>query len=164
MHARAQVIGCIVALLVVQPLSAQRRTLASFNGVWRHAGSRVERPDSVLNRPPMTGVSIIYNGHFSQVYISAPPSGAQQASRVGTAEEKAARYDLVSANAGSFKLIDDSTLIANYEVAKSPATMGTSLTAHYRLVGDSLWQTTTSRWSRDTTKTVRTTNKYIRQK
>jgi len=86
-------------------LSAQRG-LSRFNGVWRQVEIRVVRPDSTLMRPPAQGESIILNGHFAQVYVGPAQPGMQQASRLTTAEEKAARYDLLTASAGTFEVHD----------------------------------------------------------
>ena len=102
---------------------------------------------------------IVYNGRFSQIFY---PATGQPTGRPATAEEKAARYDAVTTNAGHVDITDDSTWIVHFDFAKGPATIGTSVTAHYRIAGDTVWETTTAPWSRDSTKTVRTTAKYVR--
>src|SRR5262249_14613693 len=38
----------------------------------------------------------------------------------------------------------------------------TTVQSHFRLKGDSLWVTTVAPWSKDSSKTVRTTNKWVR--
>lgn len=108
---------------------------------------------------------MILNGHFSQIWLPpAAPGVQQQAKALTTAEEKAARYDQLTANAGVFQVRDDSTFTGRYEHAKSPAAVGRTFTVRYRYAGDTLWQITTSRWAKDTTKMVRTTHKYVREK
>jgi hypothetical protein len=147
----------VVALSAQQPLSA-------FDGVWRQVEVRIVRPDSTVMRPPSQGLSIILHGHFVQLWVAPAPSGVEQASRLTTAEEKAARYDRLTANEGTFE-VHDSTAIAHYEQAKNPASVGNSGTPfYYRLVADTLWNTVLSRWAKDTSKIVRTTSKYVRQK
>jgi len=144
-------------------LSAQQG-LSRFDGVWHQVEIRVVRPDSTVMRPPAQGMSIILNGHFIQLWVAPVPPGVQQASRPTTAEEKAARYDLLTANAGTFE-VHDSTAISHFEHAKSPAVANTTGNPFvYRLVGDSLWNTVTSRWAKDTSKVVRTTTKFVRQR
>jgi len=69
----------------------------------------------------------------------------------------------LTANEGTFE-VHDSTVVIHYELAKSPGTTGSTVTVPYRLRGDTLWQTVTSRWAKDTSKVVRTTLKYVRQK
>ena len=76
--------------------------------------SRAVRPDSTVMRPPAQGVSIIPHGHFSQIWFPAAPYAVKQASAPSTAEEKAARYDRLTANAGTF-VVHDSTSILHYE-------------------------------------------------
>ena len=55
-------------------LSAQQR-LSAFDGVWRQVERRVVRPDSTLMLPPLQGVGVVLNGHFSQIYVASAPSG-----------------------------------------------------------------------------------------
>jgi outer membrane lipoprotein-sorting protein len=146
-------------------LSAQQG-LSRFDGVWHQLEIRVVRPDSTVMRPPSQGVSIISNGHFVQVYVALAQQGVQQSSRPTnptTAEEKAARYDLLTANEGTFE-VHDSTIVIHYGQGKSPATVGSTTTVPYRFRGDTLWQTVSSRWAKDTSKVVRTTFKFVRQK
>jgi hypothetical protein len=144
-------------------LSAQKPDKSALNGVWHQAEVRVEIPDSNYNRAPSAGMTIIYNGRFTQVYVAAPARGVQQASRVTTAEEKATRYDDITANGGTFDMTD-TTFVLHYQVAKNPAQLTSQPTIRYRLRADSLWQTTMARWPMDTTKSVRTTYKWVREK
>jgi hypothetical protein len=146
---------------IASSLPAQRRSAASFNGVWHQTEIRVQRPDSTYTRPPYVGTRIVYNGHFSQIFYAAPPQGVS-GTRPTTAEEKAKRYDDVTTNAGHFEWTDSSFAV-HFDYAKGPATIGTSSRSFYRLAGDSLWETTVARWSKDSTKLVRTTVKYVRE-
>lgn len=158
-----RVVTCFALLAAgVSPLSAQSRTVTSFNGVWHQAEIRVQRPDSSYMRPPFVGTRIIYNGHFSQIFYATPPRGVS-GPRPVTAEDKAKRYDDVTTNAGHFEWTD-STFAVHFDFAKGPATIGTSVRSFYRLSSDSLWETTLAPWSKDSTKMVRTTVKYVRER
>ena len=159
----AKTVPLVVLSLFTSGLLAQQK-VSAFNGVWHHFGARVVSPDSTYMRPPNTqAVSILLDGHFSNFSIAAAPTGVQQASRPTTVEEKAARYDVLTANAGTFE-VHDSTVTARYEYAKNPAAVGTTASQYYRLVGDTLWNTSVTPWAADTTKRVRTTTKWVRQK
>lgn len=156
------VLACVAVLMAfTHAASAQRRNVASANGAWRQVEIRRRHPDSTVMVPPVSGIRIIYNGYFSQIFY---PTSLAQPARPLSADEKAARYDAVTTNAGHFEMTDDSTWAVHFDFAKVPATIGTTVIAHYRIAGDSLWETTTVPWTKDTTKTVRTTSKYVRMK
>jgi hypothetical protein len=153
-----------MALVSLASLSAaQKPSKSVLNGVWHQAEGRVENPASSVNRAVSQGMTIIFDGHFTQVYVGPPARGVQQAARVSTAEEKAARYDDLTANGGTFDMTD-TTFVLHYQVSKNPAQMASQPSIRYRLRGDSLWQTTVTRWTKDTTKTVRTTYKWVRER
>jgi hypothetical protein len=153
-----------VVLSLLTSESIAQQPVSAFNGVWHQFEVRVVRPDSTYMRPPNPqAVSILFDGHFSNFAIASGPTGVQQASRPTTVEEKAARYDVLTANEGTFT-VRDSTVTARYDYAKNPAAVGTTFSQHYRLVGDTLWNTSVTPWATDTTKRVRTTIKWVRQK
>jgi hypothetical protein len=158
----AKTVPLVVQSLFTSDLLAQQK-VSAFNGVWHRVEVRVVSPDSTYMRPPSTAVSILLDGHFSNFAIGSGPPGVQQAARPTTVEEKAARYDVLTANAGTFE-VHDSTIAGRYEYAKNPATVGTTFSQYFRLVGDTLWNTTVTPWATDTTKRVRTTIKWVRQK
>jgi hypothetical protein len=156
---------CLSVFLTAAPFVYAQRAASTFNGIWREMEIRVERPDTAYTRPGWNGVSIILNGHFSQIWLPpGQPGVQQQGAALTTAEQKAARYDSITANAGVLEVKDDSTFAGHYEQAKNPAAIGRTFTVHYRLRGDTLWQIGTAPWSKDSSKTVRTTHKYVRMK
>lgn len=159
----AKTVPLVVLSLFASDLLAQQK-VSVFNGVWHQSGARVVSPDSTYMRPANAqAVAILLDGHFSNFAIGSAPSGVQQASRPTTAEEKAARYDVLTANVGTFT-VHDSTVTGHYDNAKNPAVAGTTFSQYFRLVGDTLWNTTVTPWATDTTKRVRTTVKWVRQK
>lgn len=114
MRALAATTVSLVMLSASPVVLAAQQGAWAFDGVWRMVESRAVRPDSTVMRPPAQGVSIILHGHFSQIWFPAAPYAVKQASAPSTAEEKAARYDRLTANAGTFEL-HDSTSILHYE-------------------------------------------------
>ena len=107
----AKTLPFVVLSLLTSGLLAQQ-PVSAFNGVWHQAEVRVVRPDSTYMRPPNPqAVTILLDGHFSNFTIASGPTGVQQASRPTTVEEKAARYDVLTANAGTFE-VHDSTVTA----------------------------------------------------
>jgi hypothetical protein len=136
---------------------------SALNGAWQRVSIRTVRPDSTLTPTPAPGICVIIDGHYSQIYIGAPPAGVQQASRPTTAEEKAARYDILTANAGSFT-VHDSTVSGQYDFAKSPTVMGTKADFYFRRKGDTLWTWTVTPFAADSTKRVRSTTTWVRAK
>ena len=153
-----------VVLSLLTSESIAQQPVSAFNGVWHQLEVRVVRPDSTYMRPANTqAVTILLDGHFSSLAISSGPTGVQQASRPTTVEEKAARYDVLTANVGTFT-VRDSTVTGRYDLAKNPAVVGTTFSQYSRLVGDTLWNTSVTPWVTDTTKRVRTTIKWVRQK
>ena len=95
--------------------------------------------------------------------MAAPPRGVQQASAPSSAEEKAARYDLLTANAGTNE-IGDTLITVHLLYAKNPAAVGMTLHGTYKVRGDSMWYTIVRPWAKDSTKTVRRTQLMIRQR
>jgi hypothetical protein len=159
----AKAVPIVVLSLFTSNLFAQQK-VSAYNGVWHSVEVHVVRPDSSYTRPPNNqAVTILLDGHFSNFAIGSAPSGVQQASRPTTVEEKAARYDVLTANGGTFE-VHDSTVVGRYEYAKNPSVVGTTFRQFSRLVGDTLWNTTVTPWAADTTKRVRTTTKWVRQK
>lgn len=151
-----------LGLLAVAASADAQQPPSKYDGVWRNVSREIVSPDSASRPAPFQGMAIFHGNHFIQIWLAPTPGGVQQASRLTTADQKAARYDLLTANGGTFEVRDDTLTIAHYDIAKSPATMGTSATFRVRLVADTLWTFGTSRWPRDTTKLVHSTTKYVR--
>ena len=150
---------CSVAVLLLSTSGASlaaQRVATPLDGAWRHVRTEVVTPDSSHQRPALQGL-IVYSGrHYSQVWVNPRPSGVQQASQPTTAEEKAARYDVLSANAGTFEL-QDTLITIRVEQAKNPRVAGTTRVGTYRIKGDTAWFVFLDPWAKDSTKTVRTT-------
>lgn len=163
MRALAAMTVRVVLLSVSTSVLSAQRPLSAFDGVWREVERRVVRPDSTIMQPVRKGVRIILNGHFSQIWVAAAAAGVEQAGSLKTAETKAARYDALTSNAGMIE-VHDSTFVLRYEHAKDPTRVGQFDSGFYRLVADTLWNTGTSRWAKDTTKLVRITQKFVRVK
>ena len=154
-----------LGLLVGLAVSANaQQPMGKYDGVWHNVSREIVSPDSTSRPAPLQGMAIFRGNHFVQVWLSPALPGVQQASRVTTAQEKAARYDLLSANGGTFEVRDDTLIIAHYDVAKNPASMGANATLRSRLVADTLWTFSTSRWPSDTTKFVHSTTKFVRKR
>jgi hypothetical protein len=141
-------------------LAAQQRA-SPLDGAWRHVRTDVVTPDSTYQRPALQGMIILTGRHYSQFWVSPGQSAVQQAAQPNTAEEKAARYDVVTANAGTFE-VRDTLVTYRIEHAKNPRIVGTTRVASYRLKGDTLWSVFVAPWEKDRTKTVRTTITNVR--
>jgi hypothetical protein len=155
---------CSLAALLLSTLPASlvaQRPSSPLDGAWRHVRTEVVTPDSTFQRPVSQGM-IIYSGrHYAQVFVNPARSGVQQASQPTTAEEKAARYDVLSANAGTFEL-QDTLVTIRVEQAKNPRFAGTTRVGNYRIKGDTAWFVFVDPWAKDSTKTVRTTIVNVR--
>lgn len=162
MKARWHVMASMLLLVTIgTTTTAQDR--ATLDGAWIPVGTRMESPDSTYWTAPMTGFSVISGRHFMQLYVREARAGVQQASRPSTAEEKAARYDLLVANGGTLEMRGD-TLLFRYEQAKLPTLVGTTAVRRYRLRNDTLWLTWTQPWQRDSSRTVRGTATFVRKR
>jgi hypothetical protein len=155
---------CSLAALLLSTsaasLAAQQRS-TPLEGAWRHVRTEVVTPDSTYQRPASAGM-IIYSGrHYSQLWVNPGRPGVQQASRPATAEEKAARYDVLMANAGTVE-VQDTLITFRVEHAKNPRVAGTTRVGTYRLKGDTVWYVFLDPWVKDSTKTVRTTVTNVR--
>ena len=142
-------------------LASQQRS-SPLDGAWRHLRTEFVTPDSTYHRPAMPGLIIYAGRHYSQFWVQPARSGVQQASQPTTAEEKAARYDVLSANAGTVEL-RDSTITFRVEHAKNPRVAGTTLVGTYHLKGDTLRYVFVDPWQKDSTKTVRRTVTNVRE-
>ena len=164
MRALAATTLSLVMLSASPVVLAAQKEVTAFDGVWREVGRSIVRPDSAVTRPPRQGMGVILHGHFSQIWFPAAPYAVTGPSP-STPEAKAARFDEMIANAGTIERVHDSTYVLRYEYAKNPATAGTlSDPGYMRVAGDTLWLITTSPWSKDSSKVVRTTTKSVRVK
>jgi len=157
---------CIGTLLLLvtaaAPVLAQARA-SQFDGAWRQVRNEVVSPDSTYRLPLLSGMTVVSGRHFSQIYLNAPPAGVQQASRPTSDDEKARRYELLTANAGTFE-VRDTLIVYHFLHAKSPSVVGTSVTRRFRVRGDTLWLVTLQPFSKDSTKTVRSTGTFVRER
>jgi len=153
-------VAALVLSISAASLPAQQRLLP-IEGAWRHLRSEIVTPESTYQRPALQGMIILSGRHYSQIFVIPSPSGVQQASQPTTAEEKAARYDALMANAGTFE-VRDTVITYRVEHAKNPRIVGTTRVASYRLKGDTLWSVFLAPWAKDSTKTVRTTITNVR--
>jgi hypothetical protein len=143
-------------------IAAQQR-VSRLDGAWRHVRTQIVAPDSAYERPPLQGMGVISGRRFSQTWVVPGRSGVQQASQPTTAGEKAARYDVLIANAGTLD-IRDSVITFRYEQAKNPRIVGTNAIRRYRLRGDTLWLMGESPSQKDSTKLVRFTDTFVRMR
>jgi hypothetical protein len=151
----------LASFAVPTSLTAQKRA-PNIDGAWRWVRTDVASPDSTYRLAGWPGISIVSHGYFSQMHVN--PNGAvQQASRPTTAEQKAARYDALLARAGTLEL-RDTLLVGHILHSTDPIAVGTTVTAGWRLRGDTLWQTSVEPWGKDSTKTVRSTYVFVRQR
>jgi hypothetical protein len=155
-------VAALLLSMSAGPLTAQRQP-PSFDGAWRHAGTQIVAPDSSYERPQLQGMGVLSGRRFSQTWVIPRQSGVQQASQPTTADEKAARYDVLIANAGTFD-VRDSAITFHYEQAKNPRVVGTKAIRRYRLRGDTLWLMGESPWQKDSTKVVRFTDTFVRMR
>ena len=159
MFALAAKTSCVVMLSVFASVLSAQSSVSALNGAWQRVSIRVVRPDSTLTTTPTPGIGILFNGHYSQIFAPSP-TGVQQASRPTTAEEKAARYDLLTPNAGTYT-VHDSTVNARYDFAKNPAIVGTTYQFYFRRKADTIWTWTVTPFAGDTTKRVRSTTIWV---
>lgn len=158
---------CTLGVLMISAVAvahAQKRG-PNLDGAWEHVRSHVERPDSARDFAHMEGMAVFHGGYFSQIFVNPAAPGVQQQgfSQPATAEEKVARFDVLTANAGTYET-HDSTLTFRYTHAKNPRVEGVSTTATFRLRGDTLWVMRTMPWAKDSTKTVHTTAVFVRMR
>lgn len=159
--------SCLAASLLVASVAVSSSLIAqkrapNFDGTWRWVRTEIVAPDSAYQTPGWPGVAVSSGRHFAQFYVN-PDAGVQQASQPSSAEEKAARYDNIIAREGTFE-VRGSTLVIHFVRAKNPAIAGTTITATWRLRGDTLWQTGISKWPKDSTKSVRSTYVWVRER
>jgi hypothetical protein len=157
---RSMVAACLTLSTVGAPLAAQQRS-SGLDGAWRHVRTFVVTPDSSFARPTLQGLLVIQGRHFSQTWVIEGNSGVQQASQPNTAEQKAARYDVLIANAGTME-VRDTLVTLRYEQAKNPNVVGRTRVGRFRVTGDTLRAVYDDPWDKDRAKTVRTTITYVR--
>jgi hypothetical protein len=156
--------GCITALMLfVAPLASAQKGGSKLDGAWAIVRERVVAPDTTYEQPGPPGLRVVAGRYFSQTFVNTPRQGVQQAAAPSTAEEKAARYDLLTANAGTHE-IHDTLITVHFRHAKNPAAVGMTLRGSYRIRGDTMWYTTVRPWDKDPTKTVRRTQVLVRQR
>ena len=156
------VVALAVLSLSAASLGAQQRA-RRLDGGWRLVRDQVTTPDSTFVPALSNGRLVISGRYYSQIFLRPAAPGVQQASAPSAIEEKAARYDLVTANAGTLD-VGDGQLTFHIEQAKVPQIMGTASVRPYRLKGDTLWITATRPSMSDSTKTVRTVSTYVRDR
>jgi len=151
----------LLALAAAVPLAGHAQTTrGTLDGAWQAVFVRVVSPDSTYTLPPGRGMVVFHAKFYSQLW-ETPVPGVQQQAVLSTAEEKAARYDQLAANVGTFEVKNDS-LIQHYTMAKVPRNIGRTARFGFRLAGDTLWTSTDAPWAKDTTKVVRTNITFVR--
>lgn len=155
-------VAALLLSMSTATLSAQGHA-ARLDGGWSATRVEVVSPDSTYLVPPRQGLLVISGRHFSQVWAAPEPAGVQQASQPTTAEQKAGRYDVLIANAGTLE-VRDTLVTFTAAQAKNPRVVGTSAVRRYTLRADTLWLVTRQPWAKDSTKTVRTTVTLVRQR
>lgn len=152
----------IVGLLVLGAGStAAQRRAPKVDGAWQRVGGVVVAPDSTYPVRPWSGMLVFSGKFFSQLWVVPEQEGARQQAYPTTVEEKVARFDAIIANAGIFT-IHDSTATMTFQQAKNPSLVGRAANLGLRTSGDSLWLTSTAPWSKDSSRSVRTTVVYTR--
>lgn len=154
--------ACLLVAIAALPLPAQKHT-PSLDGAWRWIRTEVVSPDSSYRLPVPEGMAVISGHYGSQTWVRPPAAGVQPLSQVNSAEEKVARFDMLTANAWTFEL-RDSVMVSRFLQSKNPATVGTTLSATFRVRGDSLSLTFQDPWSKDSTKVERRTLVYVRMR
>lgn len=125
--------------------------------------TEVVSPDSGYRLPAPEGIAVLSGRYGSQIWVRAPTEGVQPVSPVSSVEEKAARFDMLTASAWTFEL-RDSVMVSRFLQAKNPAVVGTTLSATYRVRADTLSLTFTNPWPKDSTRVVRRTNLFVRMR
>ena len=158
-------IVCTAALVLASTAQAQKKN--PLDGAWREIKFHVVSPDSAYEMPVAAGMVVVSGKYFSQTWVRQAP-GVQQASAeasrpLTTPEEKAARFDRLTSNAGTVD-VTDSTLTFHLQTARMPSAEGTTTTRTYKLRHDTLWTTLVRPYSKDSSKTVTTHATYVRMK
>lgn len=159
---RSLIVGS-AALLLASTAHAQKKN--PLEGAWREIKVHIVSPDSAYELPPARALVVISGRYFSQTSVRAP-LGVQQAGAPmppRTPEEKAARFDQLTANAGTIEWTD-TTMTLHLEMARMPTAEGTTSTRTYVLRHDTLWTTLVRPYARDSSKTVTTHATYVRAK
>jgi hypothetical protein len=120
----------------------------------------VVSPESSYVTAPWDGIGVISGRHFSELWVT-PAAGVRQASVPTTAEQKAARYDALITQAGTF-VANDTVMTFKYTHTKVPHAAGRTVSRRYQLRGDTLRLFLSAPWQKDSTKTVRTTFTFAR--
>jgi hypothetical protein len=159
---------CVAAWLPLATFAAPisltaQKSKPNFDGAWRWVRSEIVSPDSSYQVVGWPGLTVVSGRHFSQFLINSASAGVQQASPPTSAEQKAARYDAILARDGTFE-VRDTLFVIRFLHAKDPATVGTTLTVRWRRQADTLWQIVTSKWAKDSTKSVRTAVVWVRER
>ncbi|MBI4552869.1 MAG: lipocalin-like domain-containing protein [Candidatus Latescibacteria bacterium] len=139
-------------------LSCGQRGGAGVEGVWMMTSVAVTAPDTTATLDtPGTGILILHNGHYSQVWMDAnrrysiPPSDL----------EKVDAYDTFDASAGTYTLAD-STLTLTPQVARDPSAVGVPSTTIIQLTGETLVRRAERPDRNDPTKAMQWTSTYTR--
>src|SRR5947199_6839638 len=130
-----KVLGCSVVVLLFSAASASaQKRAAKLDGAWVVVHEKIVAPDTTIEYSGPPGLLIISGRYYSQIFLNAPEQGIQQASEPSTVEGKAARYDLLTANAGIDE-ISDTLITIHIQYAKSPAAIGGTFQSSYRIRG-----------------------------
>jgi hypothetical protein len=142
---------CLVCCTEPQQQAGTAQDAAStgdaVQGVWEVMTQK--SPDGRTTEQAGPGQIIFTGGRYSAIYSIA--DGERPSSAVPfnpTAEEKAAQYDTIIANAGTYE-ISGSQLTFRPMIAKTPEFTGGSSTNVFRVDGDTLEMTTQTIVGRD---------------
>jgi len=137
---RANSMALAATFVVSQSLTplAGRAQASRFEGAWKHIGGEVVTPDSSYEVRPINGLVVIHGRYFSQTWAPTPRIGVPQAGGPMDAASKAARYDVITTNAGTIE-VSSKTFVSHFLEAKNPALVGQSVTYEYRFHGDTLF-------------------------
>ncbi|HMC54386.1 MAG TPA: lipocalin-like domain-containing protein [Gemmatimonadaceae bacterium] len=154
-------------LVALAATSAHAQKKTPLDGAWHQIASHVVAPDTTYNPAAALGLLIVSGTHYSQIYLRPVDGGVTQAAAEprtpSTAEEKAARYDALTANTGTFEVVD-SVATLHLDFAKTPSAQGTTQKRTFRIRHDTLWLTGSRPWAKDSTKSVKTLLTFVREK
>ena len=152
MRLRSRVVPAAVALVVLVTTAscgqapAPAEPSAPVNplyGVWSMTAMTPGGGGATID-PSQPGLFIFTEGYYSAVYsLGADPRPLSAAGFNPTSEEKAAQYDTIIVNTGTYEA-SGSTITFRPMVAKSPEFIGGHSTMDYQINGDTLTLSVTS--------------------
>src|SRR5258708_26798807 len=133
-------IGILIAIFISSALaSAQDPSRRPIEGVWKVAEIIVTGNGAGKVSNPQPGLMMFGRKYYSIMYVASDQERPIYAGPAPTLDEKAAAFDSILANAGTYE-ISGKTLTIRPTVARNPGFAGVGFAIyHVRAEGQTLW-------------------------